>query len=94
MKWLGGLAYGGGAIINGTYLEDYGGRGKKIITGFKLAVQAVLKGDIIPAKAQEIITLKFPKIIFLVLAAYLNRNARKQARENGNVDFARKVYLQ
>lgn len=94
MRWLGGLAYGGGAIINGTLLEDYGGRGKKIIAGFRLAMEAVLKGDNIPAKAQEIMTLKFPKIVLLLLAAHLNRNSRKQAKENGNVDFSRKVYLE
>lgn len=94
MKWLGGLAYGGGAIINGTFLEDFRGRGKKITAGFELAIHAVLEGGLIPAKAQETITLKLPKIILPLLAAYLNRNSRKQARENGNVDFARKVYIE
>lgn len=28
------------------------------------------------------------------LATFLNNNARKQAHENGNVDFKKKVYLE
>jgi hypothetical protein len=28
------------------------------------------------------------------LAAFLNNNTRKQARKNGNADYAKKVYLE
>ncbi len=94
MNWLEGLAYGGGAILNGALLEDLGRKGKKITSGFKLAMDNILKGEIISSEAQEIITLRIPKLLYRPLAAYLNNNARKQARMNGNVDFTRKVYLE
>jgi hypothetical protein len=38
--------------------------------------------------------MKIPKLLNHALAAYLNSNAKKLARENGNVDYKRKVYLE
>jgi multimeric flavodoxin WrbA len=94
MKWLGGLAYGGGAMINGSLLESFGKQGEKITLGFKLALENILKGEKISSKSQDIITVRIPKPLYWPLAAYLNNNARKQARENGNIDYKKKVYLE
>lgn len=94
MNWLGGLAYGGGAIINGAFMEDLGKKGEKITQGFRLALQDVYQGEKITSKAQDLITLRIPKILYWPLAAYLNSNSRKLARKNGNVDLAKKVYLE
>ena len=44
MQFLGGLGYGGGAIINGALLEDLGKKGEKITSGFKLAVDSIVRG--------------------------------------------------
>ena len=94
MKWLGGLAYGGGPMINGKDLEDLGKKGEKISLGFKLALLNVLEGEKIPSKSQELITVKIPKILYWPLAAFLNNNIRKLAKENGNADFSSKAYLE
>lgn len=94
MNWLGGLAYGGGAILNGAFFEDLGRKGEKIISGLKLAMDNILIGEKISSEAQEIITLRIPKLLYRPLAVYLNNNAKKQARLNGNVDYTRKVYLE
>jgi len=94
MKWLGGLAYGGGAILNGAFLENLGKKGEKITLGFKLALQDVLRGEKISSRSQELITVKIPGILYRPLAAFLNSNTRKLARKSGNADFAKKVYLE
>lgn len=94
MHWMGGLAYGGGAMLNGALLEELGKKGEKIITGFSLALDNLLKGEQIPAEAQELITLRIPKFMYGLLAMYLNSNAKKLARQSGNPDFKRKVYLE
>jgi hypothetical protein len=93
MKWLGGVAYGGGAIINGTKLEEYGKQGQKIILGFKQALEDVFRGEKIRSSVQEQIIVKIPGLMLPLLAAYLNSNARKLARQNG-VDYKRKAYLE
>jgi hypothetical protein len=93
MKWLGSLAYGGGAILNGALLEELGKKGKKIIAAFKLALQNVYSGEMIPTEAQDMITLKIPRIMFRPLAAFLNKSSRKLAKEHGT-DLVRKYYLQ
>lgn len=94
MNWLGGLAYGGGAVINGAMLEEYGKQGQKIILGFRQALEEVFEGKEISSSVQELITLRIPKLMLPLLAAYLNSNARKLARQNGNADYKRKAYLE
>jgi multimeric flavodoxin WrbA len=94
MQYMGGLGYGGGAIIDGALLEDLGKKGEKITAGFKLALESICRGEKIPSESQEMITMKIPKIFYWPLAVYLNRNARKTAREKyGITDLRRRVYL-
>ncbi|HWQ29420.1 MAG TPA: hypothetical protein VN549_00405 [Negativicutes bacterium] len=94
MNWLGGLAYGGGGMIDGKRMEELGKRGEKITGGFRLALDNMLKGDRIPAEAQELLTLRIPRLLYGLLAAFLNTKAAKLAKESGNPDFKRKVYLE
>jgi multimeric flavodoxin WrbA len=93
MKWLGGLAYAGGAIINGTLLEDLGKKGETITAGFKIALEDILQGRPLRPEAQERLTLKLPKILYWPLAFYLNHNARNMAKQAGVKDLRIKVYL-
>ncbi len=94
MKWLGGLGYGGGAIIDGTLMENLGKKGEKITDGFRIAIRDVLQGRIISPEAQKMITVNVPKILYRPLAAYLNHNARKIGRKYGVTDVGRKAYLE
>lgn len=93
MNWLGGLAYGGGAIINGAKMEELGKKGQRITSGFKLALDHVFLGKPIPPKAQEILAVKIPKILYGPLAAYLNMMARKAGKAEGT-DIERKAYFE
>lgn len=94
MNWLGGLAYGGGGMIDGKPMEELGKRGEKITEGFRLALDNVMKGEKIPAEAQELLIFRIPRLLNGLLAAYLNNKAEKLAKESGNTDFKRKVYLE
>lgn len=93
MKWLSGLAYGGGPMINGAFMEDIGKKGEKITRAFKLALEAIIRDEKIPSKSQELITVKIPRVLFWPLTAFLNHMVRKNAREYG-MDFKRKAYLE
>lgn len=94
MNWLGGLAYGGGGMIDGKHMEELGKRGEKITSGFRLALDNILMGDRIPAEAQELLTFRIPRLLYGLLAAFLNGKASKLAKESGNPDFKGKVYLE
>jgi hypothetical protein len=94
MTWLGGLAYGGGAMINGARLETLGIKGKKIIRSFDMAMTAVLSGNPIPLESQELISVRIPGLMRLPMIWYLNRVVRKSAKENNNADYRRQAYLE
>lgn len=94
MNWLGGLGYGGGAIIDGALLENLGGKGKKITSAFKLALGNVMQGKTISSKAQDLLTVKIPKIFYRPLAAFLNHKTKKIALKYGVTDLERKIYLE
>ncbi|HYF84728.1 MAG TPA: NAD(P)H-dependent oxidoreductase [Clostridia bacterium] len=94
MNWLGGLAYGGGPMINGALLEDIGKKGEKITSGFRLALENVFKGEKISIDAQKCITMDIPPIMYWPLVIFMNQMTKKQAREAGNVDYTKKVYLE
>lgn len=92
MNWLGGLSYGTGPLINGAYIETLGKRGKAISEGFKLALDAILLGQVIPVEAQDKITLKIPNILLKPMAMFMNHLARKQAKKNGITNIGVKPY--
>ena len=93
MEWLGGLAYGGGAMLDGAPLETLGKKGKKITKGFRVALEAVFANKSIPKKSQDLITVKMPKLFYRPLAALMNKLAYKKAKENGISDLRIKTYL-
>ncbi len=93
MKWFGGLAYGGGAMIDGTHLENLGKEGEKLTKSFEIALENIGENKKIPSACQDLITVKIPKILYRPLAAYLNRKIKKRAKENGNAGIMKKVYL-
>ncbi len=94
MKWMGGLAYGGGARLNGALMEDLGRTGRKITSGFKIALDDIYRGERISAKSQELLTVRIPKFLYRPLAALLNSMSRKNARKYGVTDLSKKVYLE
>lgn len=93
MKWLGGLGYGGGPMINGTHLEDLGKKGQKITAAFQLLVENVTNDQPIASAVQTMLGVSVPKLLYRPLAAFLNHNARKEARKLGT-DLYRKTYLE
>lgn len=94
MRWLGGLGYGGGVLIDGRPLDQYGRLGRRIIEALRLALADVLQGRPIGPKPQELLTISIPRILFRPLAAALNFRIWSTARRLGVKDFARKVYLE
>jgi hypothetical protein len=94
LRWLGGLGYGGGAIIDGAFLENLGGRGAKITSGFKMAVEDILKNQKIRPVAQKEIAFSVPHLAFWPLCVYLNYSSRKKAKQMGVTNLERKFYLE
>ena len=66
MQFLGGLGYGGGAIINGALLEDLGKKGEKITSGFKLAVDSIVRGKKYLAEHRDMRFIVY--VLFTLLA--------------------------
>lgn len=93
MNWLGGLAYGGGVLIDGRPLEDLGRKGRKITSAFRLAVQDIIEGRKISSKAQDLLTVRIPVILNYPLAFLMNLRMMMLAKKNGAKDIGRKVYL-
>jgi hypothetical protein len=83
MLWLGGVGYGGGAIIDGTFLEDFGKKGRKITEAFRLLVEDVARSQMIRPEVPQILTVRFPRIFYGFLAVYLNRRTQKIAAKYG-----------
>jgi hypothetical protein len=75
-------------------LEEIGKKGEKITSGFKSALENILKGEKIAVSSQEMITMKVPKVMYWPLVVLMNRMIKKQSREAGNPDYAKKVYLE
>lgn len=96
MKYLGGLAYGGGVMINGELLENLGKKGKKMIEAFKCALKDILDDKSISKDGQEMLALKFPRILATPMALFLNHKIKVNGKKNGLtvLDMKRKAYLE
>jgi hypothetical protein len=94
MKWLGGLAYGFGSILNGAHIETLGRKGEKITLAFKLALEDVFKNQKISSKPQKMLTVRIPRILYRPLAMIANRSIKKNALKQGAKDITAKVYLE
>lgn len=94
MRWLGGLGYGGGVLIDGRPLSELGPKGEKLTEAFGLALTDILRGQPIGPGPQELLTINVPKILFRPFAWAMNFRIWSTARRLGVKNFARKVYLE
>ncbi|MCR6544155.1 NAD(P)H-dependent oxidoreductase [Dehalobacterium formicoaceticum] len=94
MKWLGGLGYGGGSIIDGALLENLGKKGEKITHAFQIALDDLFADRKISFQVQELLTVNIPPILYTPLAAFLNFRAKQNAQKFGVKDLSRKFYLE
>lgn len=96
MKWMGGLPYGGGVMLDGKHLEDLGKKGDNIISAFKLSLRNILNEKAIPDEARDMLKIKFPKIMARPMAAFLNHSIKKGAAKRGHNMEAiyKKAYLE
>lgn len=94
MKWLGGLGYGGGAIIDGALMEDLGKKGENLTASFRMAVEDITERKSIRPEVQKRITVRIPKIAYWPLAAFLNHRTRQAAKKVGVTKIKGKVLLE
>jgi multimeric flavodoxin WrbA len=95
MKWLGGLGYGGGVMINGAHLEQIGKKGEKITLAFRLALEDVLQNNEISSKPKELLYVDLPRVLSRPMAFMLNQMAKSNAKKYGlSIEaLKRKAYL-
>lgn len=93
MVWCGGMAHGGGAIINGKPLVELGKKGKRMTAALRMALDAALEGHAIPQEAIKLFSNRVPGLALPVLSALLNGMTRKTAKKTG-ADYACKPYLE
>jgi hypothetical protein len=93
LKYLGGLGYAGGAIIDGALLEDLGKKGERITSGLRLALDDILADRQILPQAQKALTIQFPKSLYWPIALMLNRRTRQLAKKSGIKNLKHKPYL-
>ena len=94
MDWLGGIGYGGGAIIDGTFVEELGKKGEAITRGFSLAVDDIIAGRKIRPEARELLTARVPRLAYRPLAMFLNYRSRKLAKKYGVKKIKGRVLLE
>ncbi|HWI63796.1 MAG TPA: NAD(P)H-dependent oxidoreductase [Symbiobacteriaceae bacterium] len=93
-RWAGGLGYGGGVLINGAHLDEYGQKGQKLIEAFDLALTDVLAGRIIAKEPQALMETKIPRFVLPLFALGLNWMIRRDAKRHGvSPDLGGQVYL-
>lgn len=85
MKWLGSLAYGGSVIrIEGRTLEEAGKEGQRMIKALGLAMDDVIKGEVISEKSQNLFKNDVNKFIlkpFVFAANIMFKSAKKNIKE-------------
>ena len=91
MKWLGGLAYGGAGMMACNDLSEMGKKGQKLIEGFELCAQSILKGEKIPEEAQKLFKFGIPGILKRPVGLFLNHRIKKMEKELG-VEIGKKAY--
>jgi len=86
MKWLGSLAYGGAVIrIEGRTLEEAGKEGQRMIKALEIAMDEVIRGDLISEKSQNLFKNDVNKFIlkpFVFVANIIFRSAKKKMNKN------------
>ncbi|MEI7771754.1 MAG: NAD(P)H-dependent oxidoreductase, partial [Chloroflexales bacterium] len=78
LTWAGGLALGGGGMINGTPLPALGGRTRMARQSLAMAAAALASGQAVPRAATDLLAkLSVPAWLYLLLAGL---GWRQQAR--------------
>lgn len=93
MQWMGSIAYGGGAIIDGKPLFELGNKGKKLLKGLKKASEDIVFGNQISDEAKAYFKSDIPVASYPLLAMYLNHSAKKQGKKN-SVDIYSRYYAE
>jgi hypothetical protein len=82
-EWRGGLAMGGGLIINGRPLADAGPVTRRAMEALDLTAAALADGHSVPREAIDAMARPgWPKVLFTLLS---NQRWRREARMNGVV---------
>ncbi len=81
LDWAGGLAIGGGGMVNGQKLRDLGGRVRYIMQALDAASAALVQGKPIPPEAQQRAG-KMPVPTF-VYRFFANRGFRLEVKRRG-----------
>ncbi len=80
LDWIGGIPFGGGAIIGGTPLDSSGGRGKQARFAMEILAEALSEDKEIPEECiSRINKLIIPKRIYMMMG---NIRWRKQSGSN------------
>jgi hypothetical protein len=79
--WKGGIAVGGGGVINGIPLKKRGGVVRNIVKGLDIAAQVLIDGKVIPQEAIDLISKKMiPSALYRFFG---NFGWKMQARRYG-----------
>ncbi len=79
--WAGGLAMGGGGMIQGLPLTELGGRVHNQMKALEIAAQVLAEGESIPDKAVALMSkLTIPKWMYIWIG---NRGWKQDAKKNG-----------
>lgn len=81
LDWVGGMAIGGGAMVDGQKLQNLGGRAQHIIRALDIAASALAQGRPIPPEAQQrAAKMPFPAFVYRFFA---NRGFRQELKRRG-----------
>ncbi len=80
-EWIGGLALGMGAAINGIPLKNAGGRGRHAQVALQLTAKALIRNDPIPLEAKK--TIRKPMIPSRLYRYMGNRTWKQAAKKFG-----------
>ncbi len=81
LNWAGGLAIGGGAMVNGQKLQNLGTRVRHIVRALDLATSALAQGKPIPPEAQQRVEkMPFPTFLHRLFA---NWGFRRELKRRG-----------
>lgn len=91
-EWVGGIGYGGGAILDGIPMEELGKQGETIIRAFSMMVEDIVNDREIREAVQAEMTVKIPRLLYRPLAFYLNHRSKREAKKNGVRDLWAQPY--
>ena len=79
LDWIGGLAIGGGGMLEGKPLAEQGGRARAVTRALALTANAIAEGRVIPDEAQSLArTLAIPAWLYRLFADWGFRQEAKK----------------